>query len=146
MNTGQLHIERRTFGETAILDCTGRIVVRREAEYFFDAAAFAVEKSRSLVVNLAGVSAIDSGGLGLLVLLHRLAGIYSCDLKVCAAHGSVAKTISLMKLDTVLDVHRSEDDAIGSIFRNLGRCFSRAIPTDHRRVLNSVKRVAAERR
>jgi anti-sigma B factor antagonist len=121
MNTGQLQIERRTLGEITILDCTGRIVVRREAEFFFDTVAFAIERSRSVLLNLDGVSAIDSGGLGALVLLQRFAETFSCDLNLCSAKPHIAEVISLTGLHQVLDLHRSEDDAIKSYFRNIER-------------------------
>jgi anti-anti-sigma factor len=121
MNTGQLQIERRTLGEIAILDCTGRIVVRREAEFLFDAVAFAIERSRSVLLNLDGVSAVDSGGLGILILLQRFAETFSCDLKLCNANARVAEIVDLTGLRQVLGLHRSEDDAIKSYFRNIGR-------------------------
>lgn len=121
MNTGQLQIERRTFGEITILDCTGRIVVRREAEFLFDAAAFAIERSRSVLLNLSGVSAVDVGGLGILVLLHRFAETFSCNLKLCNANPQVAEIVALTGLRQVLKLHRTEDDAIESYFRNIGK-------------------------
>jgi anti-anti-sigma factor len=121
MNAGQLQIERRTLGEITILDCTGRIVVRREAEFLFDAAAFAIERSRSVLINLARVSAIDSGGLGILVLLQRFAETFSSNLNFCNASFLVNEVFALTGLCNVLHLHRTEDDAIQSHFRNLGR-------------------------
>src|SRR5579883_3059522 len=73
MTYGTLHIETRTFAEITILDCSGRIVVGAEADHLFDVVTSAMDKSGSGLLNLAGVSAIDSGGLGMIVLLHRYA-------------------------------------------------------------------------
>ncbi len=120
METGQLQIERRSFGELTILDCTGRIVLRREAEFLFDAAAFAIERSRGVLLNLAGVGAIDSAGLGILVLLRRLADTFSCSLKLCNAKPHIGEVISITGLDQVLQLHPSQDDAIENYFRNIG--------------------------
>ncbi len=121
MNTGELNIERRTLGEITILDCAGRIVVRRETDFLFDAVAFAIEHSRSVLLNLAGVRAIDSGGLGTLVLLKQMAGTFSCDLRLCAANGRVSEMITLAQLNKNIPLHRTEDDALMSYLRSIAK-------------------------
>jgi anti-sigma B factor antagonist len=120
MNSGQLQIERRTLGEMTILDCSGRIVVRREAEFLFDAAAFAIERSRGVLINLSGVSAVDSGGLGILIMLRRFAQTFSCDLKFCNASIHVGEILKLTGLTTVLDLYLTEQQAIESHIREVG--------------------------
>lgn len=119
MNTGELQVERRTLGEITILDCSGRIVVRRETEFLFDAASFAIEHSRTVLLNLSRVTSIDSGGLGTLILLSRLAKTFSADLKLCGADGCVLELIKLTGLHKVLNLFPSEEDAIETCFNNM---------------------------
>ncbi len=116
MTNEQLQIEKRTFGEITILDCSGRIVVARETDYLFHAVTSAMEKSRSVLLNLAGITAVDSGGLGMIVLLHRYALNSSCDLKLCNPSSRVSEVFALTDLHNVIDLHNDEDDAIEHFF------------------------------
>lgn len=119
MIDGKLQIEKRTFGEVTILDCAGRIVVADETEYLFDTVTLAMEKSRNVLLNLAGVTAIDSGGLGMIVLLHRYAVNSLCELKLCAPSPQAWEVFALTDLHTVLDLHDHEDEAIENFFRDV---------------------------
>ena len=125
MKTNELSIERRTLGEITILDCAGRIVVRRETDLLFDAVAFAIEHSRSVLLNLAGVTAIDSGGLGTLVLLKQMAKTFSCDLRLCVATGRVREMITLTHLNKTIPLHPTEDDALLSYIGEIGKAATR---------------------
>lgn len=114
MNTGELQIQRRTLGDVAILDCAGRIV-RIESDVFLDAVAFAIERSRSVLLNFAAVTAIDSNGLEMLFLVKRLSDAASCELSVCSANARVSKMLHLARLNTLLTIYRTEDDALRDV-------------------------------
>ncbi len=119
MTSEELQIEKRSFGEITILDCSGRIVVARETDYLFHTVTSAMEKSRSVLLNLGGITAVDSGGLGMIVLLHRYAVNSSCDLKLCNPSSRVSEVFALTDLHTVVDVHENEDAAIENFFRDV---------------------------
>ncbi len=113
----KLLITERRFCDVVIFDCSGRLVVGNHTEQLFEAVRTAMDSSRWLLVNLSGVSAVDSGGLGILVLLHRFADAGLCDLKICSLPRHISDLLHLTGLHMVLDVHANEDRAIESFYR-----------------------------
>src|SRR5436853_7651186 len=57
----------------AVLDCAGRIVCGDESSLLRDTAKKMINENKRIVLNLSGVSYIDSGGLGTLVSLFTTA-------------------------------------------------------------------------
>jgi anti-anti-sigma regulatory factor len=60
------------FGEMAVVECEGRIV-RSEAAFKLRQAVTLQSDGRIIVLDLSEVSAIEGGGLGMLVFLQRWA-------------------------------------------------------------------------
>jgi anti-anti-sigma regulatory factor len=65
-----VHIEN--VGEMAVIECEGRIV-RSEAAYKLRDAVISQCDERVIMLDLSEVSAIEGGGLGMLMFLHRWA-------------------------------------------------------------------------
>jgi anti-anti-sigma regulatory factor len=65
-----VHIEN--VGEMAVIECEGRIV-RSEAAYKLRDAVISQCDERIIMLDLSEVSAIEGGGLGMLMFLHRWA-------------------------------------------------------------------------
>ena len=66
-----LKIETRQADGVTIMSCQGRIVFGEEAAILRENLKRVLSSTRQVVLNLSGVSYIDSGGLGTLV------GVYS---------------------------------------------------------------------
>ncbi len=113
----RLDIEQRTFAGITILDCVGCIVVDSETDYLFHRVTSALDENRSVLLNLAGVTGIDGGGLGMIVLLHRYATNSERELKLCSANSVIAELFALTDLDKVLDLHAHEAAAVDSFIR-----------------------------
>jgi anti-anti-sigma factor len=92
-------IEHR--GNIAILHCAGRIDIG-EALTRLREAVICELGARTIVLDLARVTAIDAAGLGLLMFLHTRAASRGCELKLCAPSPQVASVLALTRLDTVL--------------------------------------------
>lgn len=60
-----------------------------------------------LVVDLSGVTFLDSAGLGALVSAHRVVAERGGAMAVTGAHGMVREVLAASRLDTVLDVRPS---------------------------------------
>ena len=65
-----VHIER--IGDVAVIECEGR-VVRSEAAFKIREAVTSQGDARIIVLDLSEVSAIEGGGLGMLMFLQRWA-------------------------------------------------------------------------
>src|SRR5207244_13190719 len=69
----QLRLSTRIVDGIAVLDCAGRIVFGDESSLLRDTAKKMINENKRIVLSLSGVSYIDSGGLGTVVLLYTTA-------------------------------------------------------------------------
>lgn len=98
-----LRIVREHLADTVILRCFGRIVAGPEAESLKDAVACEADK-RQVILDLAGVEAIDARGLGLLVFLQTLGSALGFDLEVANPSPRVRELLGLTRLDSLLNI------------------------------------------
>lgn len=75
------------------------------------------EKYRGLVVNLAGVTFIDSTGIGVLVGVWRRVMATDSGLAVAMPSPQVQKVLDATGLTEVLSVYSLEADAVQACFR-----------------------------
>lgn len=110
----KLSLEARNHGDVIIVHCHGRIVYRDEAAALSRVAGEAMRRGRRIVLDLSGVSSMDSAGIGELALLQTLAREKNAELKCAGANEFVMTVLELTNLDSVLDVHPTLDAAIES--------------------------------
>jgi stage II sporulation protein AA (anti-sigma F factor antagonist) len=111
-NVVQLHFETRSYGDVAVLDCSGRLVYREEAQALCDRVAELLRAYRSVVVNLGGVNVIDGAGLGSLVSCVEKAHEMGRNVTWYGLQANIRKLVDLTRLYRVLDVFESESEAI----------------------------------
>jgi stage II sporulation protein AA (anti-sigma F factor antagonist) len=111
-NVVQLHFETRSYGDVAVLDCSGRLVYREEAQALCDRVAELLRAYRSVVVNLGGVNVIDGAGLGSLVSCVEKAHEMGRNVTWYGLQANIRKLVDLTRLYRVLDVFESESQAI----------------------------------
>src|ERR1700684_303775 len=71
--TLKLSLETRNRGDVMIVHCQGRIVFRDEASLFSHVVGEALHHGGRVVLDLSGVTSIDSAGIGELVFLYNQA-------------------------------------------------------------------------
>src|SRR5947209_7169432 len=86
----KLSLETRNRGDVMILHCQGRIVYRDEAASLSRVAGEFLEQGRKVVLDLTGVSSMDSAGIGELVFLQTWAQSRNAELK-CAGPTRVVR-------------------------------------------------------
>ena len=111
-NVVQLHFETRSYGDVAVLDCSGRLVYREEAQALCDRVAELLRAYRSVVVNLGGVNVIDGAGLGSLVSCVEKAHEVGRSVTWYGLQSNIRKLVDLTRLFRVLDVFETELQAI----------------------------------
>lgn len=113
----QLKITSRTVDGILAMELSGRIVFGEESSLLREEIKKAIEKNKRIVLNLAEVNYIDSGGLGTLVALHTTAHNVGASIKLAGLTKRVGDLLQVTKLLTVFDVHETEYKALES-FRN----------------------------
>ncbi len=76
-----LNLGIEKIGELAVIECHGRIV-QSEAAFKLREAVFSLRDARTILVDLSDVSAIEGGGLGMLLFLRRWATDCEIELKL----------------------------------------------------------------
>lgn len=113
----KLDLETRAIKDVTVLTCTGRFTYRNEATVFSQKIAQLLPNARQIVVDLSGLEAVDSAGLGELVVVHMWIRASGCSLKLAGANPRVQELFELTNLLSVFDVHATVDDALLSFQR-----------------------------
>jgi anti-sigma B factor antagonist len=110
----KLSLETRNRGDVIVVHCQGRIVYRDEAAALSRVVDEILKSGSKLVLELSGVTAMDSAGIGELALLQTWAQERNAELKCAGANPVVRTLLDLTNLDSVLQVHPSLDSALES--------------------------------
>jgi len=110
----KLSVEARNEREVIIVRCEGRIVYRDEAAALSRVVGELLHRGSKLVLDLSGVTSMDSAGIGELALLQTWAQERKAELKCVASDGVVRTLLDLTNLDSVLEVHETLESALES--------------------------------
>jgi anti-sigma B factor antagonist len=117
-----LKYDIRQVGDVTILDLNGRLSLG-EAVAFGPGSGvvlgdtvreLAKKGQKKIVLNLAGVSYVDSSGVGQLVGALTSARNQGGDTKLVKPSSNILLLLKTTKLDTVFDIHEEETAAIQS--------------------------------
>jgi anti-anti-sigma factor len=120
-STLKLSLETRYQGDIIIVHCEGRIVYRDEAAALSRVVGEVMPHARKLVLDLSGVSSIDSAGIGELALLYTWSQRENTDFKVAGPNSLVRNLLDLTNLNSVLEIHSSVENALEA-FHEDGVC------------------------
>ncbi len=110
----QLKLTTRTVDGVTVVDCAGRIVFGDESALLRDTVKKLIAENSRIVLNLADISYIDSGGLGTLVALYTTARNAGGAVKLANLTQRVGDLLQVTKLVTVFESFDSEQEAVDS--------------------------------
>jgi anti-sigma B factor antagonist len=110
-----LKIEKRQVNGVTIVSCQGRIMFGDEANALRDFLREALAETPRMVLNLAGVTYIDSGGLGTLVGVYSSARGAGADIKLTGLGQRLRDVLQITKLATVFEVFSTEQEALAAL-------------------------------
>jgi len=110
-----MQITERTVGDITVLDLQGKLTIDDGAALLRDKVASVVFQGQAKVIlNLAGVGYMDSGGLGELVRSSRAAQKANGAVKLANLTSRITDLLTITKLLTVFDTYDSEEQALAS--------------------------------
>ncbi len=112
-----LKVEKRRVDGVTIVSCQGRIMFGDEANALRDFLKQVLTETPRMVLNLAGVTYIDSGGLGTLVGVYSSARGAGADIKLTGLGQRLRDVLQITKLATVFEVFDSEQEALTALGR-----------------------------
>ena len=110
----KLSLEARNHGEVVVVHCHGRIVYRDEAAALSRVVGEMLHDRSKVILDLSGVRAIDSAGIGEFALLETWAQERNAELKCAGANQMVRTLFSLTNLDSVIALYPTLDAALES--------------------------------
>lgn len=110
-----LYIHERREGDVAVLDLKGRIRMSGGTLALHRSIRCLVEEGKTkILLNLAGVTHIDSTGLGELISSYITLGNKGGQIKLVHLTERVQEIMTITKLITVFDIYDNEPDALAS--------------------------------
>jgi anti-sigma B factor antagonist len=113
----ELKLSVRTVDGVIVVDCKGRIVFGEETADLRDTVRRMIAQSKRIVLNLADVNYIDSGGLGTLVALYATAQNAGGSIKLANLTPRVDDVLQVTKLVTIFQIYDSEEAALQSFHK-----------------------------
>lgn len=110
-----MKIEARHVRGVTILEPVGKITIGVGDVALREAVHEALEAgARFILVNLSGVSTIDSSGVGELVSAYTTVTSRGGKLKLCSLPAKVIDILQMTQLITVFETYDTEEEAIAS--------------------------------
>lgn len=109
-----LKLSARLVNGVKIIDCNGRIVFGEEAGQLRDTIKKDLAEHNRIVLNLASVNYIDSGGIGTMVSLFTSARNAGGDIKLLHLTKRVGDLLQITKLITVFESYDDEQKAVNA--------------------------------
>ena len=111
----ELNITERQAGDVTVLDMSGKITLGEGSVSLRTAVRRLLEEGKKrILLNLAGVSYIDSSGIGELVSSYTAINKEGGQLKLLNLTQKLQDLLTITKLLTVFDVYDSEAEALNS--------------------------------
>jgi anti-sigma B factor antagonist len=108
-----LYIQERHVGDVTVLDLKGRVRVGGATVALHKSFRSLVQEEKILILlNLAGVTHIDSSGLGELISSHITVFNKGGEIKLVQLTETLRELMSVTKLLTIFDVYENEADAL----------------------------------
>lgn len=118
-----LRLDSRPVGDVMVVQCDGRIVAGADVHSLQVHLERLLPKHHDVVLQLERVEFVDSSGLGALVRLVSTARANGGDLKLCALHQQVRRTLEITNLLSLFETYDSEAEAIVAAY--LGSRYSK---------------------
>ena len=100
-----LDIKKRTQNGVTVFDLKGRVIFGEECVQLRDQVKAAITAGeKNIVLNLAEVEYMDSGGIGTLVGLFTSSRSSGGDIRLAAANEKVAHVLDITRLTTVISL------------------------------------------
>ena len=103
-----LRLTVRSRGDTAIIACVGRLVYGEEAASLrARVKGLIAQGAESIILDLAGVTYLDSGALGVLTGLHMSARQANCHFRLVNLTPRTTKLLQTTNLTSFFDIEES---------------------------------------
>ena len=111
----------RSVAGCSVFRCSGRMVLGEESAKLRHVVKEAMGESSHIVLDLGGVTHIDSTGLGVLVGLHASARKAGGAIKLANLNPRLQDVLGITRLLTIFEVFDTAEDAAGTFNPRAGQ-------------------------
>jgi anti-sigma B factor antagonist len=98
--------------EVDVLEMTGRITIGRDCQHLeWAIEALVKEKRKKIILDLTGVTHIDSTGIGIIVMSAGQVKIAGGELRVAGAAEHVKQVLKMTNIDKIVALHPTAKEA-----------------------------------
>jgi anti-sigma B factor antagonist len=110
-----MEVKKREKSGISILDLKGKITIGAGEIALRNAVQDAINSgAKNIIINMSGVTTIDSSGVGELVSAYTTTMNRGAKLKLACLPNKVQDILVITQLITVFDVFDTEDEAVAS--------------------------------
>ena len=109
-----MNITRKQTGNIVVLSLSGKVTIEVSGRLKEEVSNVLAEGHKSIILELGGVTYIDSSGLGEIVSCHTSASRQDASIKLANVGKRSKDLLVLTKLIMVFSVYDSEAEAIAS--------------------------------
>jgi anti-anti-sigma factor len=99
----------------AILYCAGQICLRKEATLLAQTVNEFLNSKKDIVLELSAIEAIDSAGLGELVLLSMQARAVDCQVRLAGPSEDLFNLLCLTNIVSLFEIYPGVEEALASL-------------------------------
>lgn len=107
-----MEVKREKVGDVAVLAISGSVDIYSSPELRGELKATLEKRTPRVVVDLKGVTFVDSSGLATLIEALQKTNEYQGKLVLCSLGTPVLAVFQLANLDTIFDIRESREAAI----------------------------------
>ena len=108
-----IQVTRENVGDAVVVALEGSVDIYSSTELRGELKVALDNETPRLVVDMAGVSFIDSSGLATLIEALQRIKAYDGNLALCNLSKTVTGVFELANLDSIFDIKSSRDAALG---------------------------------
>ena len=109
-----LELQSACYEKVSVLRCRGRLVYGPATEELVRATRQLLETTQQVVLQMADVTHIDSGGVGALGAAYMAAHNREGEIKLAALSPRVAEVLRITGLEMLFDIRNSESEAVAA--------------------------------
>jgi len=103
-----------SYESVSVLRCRGKLTYGPETNELISTARQVLETTKEVVLQMAEVTQIDSGGVGALGSVLISARHRNAEVKLATLHPRVAEVLRITGLELLFDIRTSESEAIAA--------------------------------
>ena len=101
--------------EVTVVDVTGRMVGGAQASQFGERIKQLLHSTTDVILNISGITFIDSAGIGMLVSMWASSKSLGRVLKFASVRGKVKEVLDITRLSGVFEIYDNVDQAIKNV-------------------------------